>query len=251
MYYYVYDEFTQDKRYEREMALIETRLTDLGIQGKVARLALFRDPAEMIRDEVRKGAKTVVAVGNDVTLRKVIDAVASLGTTLGIIPLGKTDNHIAEMIGMPMGAAACDVLSARIIEEMDLGVINNGRFLHRVQMEAPAGVQIICDNNFTLYVPRQSQIAVRNLAVAEDGFPLAHPADGYLELAIKSPVKSWLGKKDWQNSFLKFREIKIVCEREMEADVDGQEFINSEFRVSCIPKQIRMITGRARQFISE
>ena len=68
-YYYVYDEFVQDPKFERDLAQIETRLTDLGISGKIARLALFRDPTELIRDEVRKGAKTIVAVGNDVTFR--------------------------------------------------------------------------------------------------------------------------------------------------------------------------------------
>ena len=43
MYCYVYDEALQDRRFERELAYIETRLTDLGIAGKIARLALFRD----------------------------------------------------------------------------------------------------------------------------------------------------------------------------------------------------------------
>ncbi|KKR89303.1 MAG: hypothetical protein UU36_C0035G0001, partial [Candidatus Uhrbacteria bacterium GW2011_GWE2_41_1153] len=35
MYYYVYDEFIQDPRFERDLALIETRVTDLGIAGKI------------------------------------------------------------------------------------------------------------------------------------------------------------------------------------------------------------------------
>ncbi len=122
MYYYVYDEFVQDQKYERELAQIESRLTDLGISGKIARLALFRDPEEMIRDEVRKGVKTVIAVGNDVTLRKVIDAVSSLGATLGVIPIGKESNSIAGILGVPSGVAACDTISARIVEEIDLSV---------------------------------------------------------------------------------------------------------------------------------
>jgi diacylglycerol kinase family enzyme len=251
MYYYIYDEYVQEKRFEREVALVENRLTDLGIQGKVARLALFRNPIEMIRDEVRKGVKTVIAVGNDKTLRRVIDAVAGTGATIGLIPIGKEDNQIATMLGVPQGALACDILSARIIEEMDLGTINAGRFLHRVVFEVDVGTKVVCDDQFSLYIPKQSLVFIRNLAQAEDGIAMAHPADGFLELVIKNPVKGWFGKKEWQTSFIKFKEIVVLCEKVMKADVDGEVFESAEFRVSCVPKQIRMITGRDRQFVSE
>lgn len=251
MYYYVYDEFVQDPRYEREIANIETRLTDLGIQGKVARLALFRDPEEMIRDEVRKGVKTVIAVGNDQTLRKVIDSVASLGATLGVIPLGKTDNQIAEMIGIPKGVEACDSLSARIIEEMDLGIINSGRFLHKVEFTLPSQVEIIHNDNYRLIVPKNTIIQIRNLAKADDFVDVAHPADGQLELVMRTPTPGWFGAKSWELSFLKFKKIEINCEKDMLADVDTERFAANRFRIEVIPRQIRMITGRNRQFISD
>ncbi len=72
MYLYIYDEDVQDKRFEREMAALENRLTDLGISGKVIRMALFRHAAENIRDEARRGATTVVVVGKDQTLTRVL-----------------------------------------------------------------------------------------------------------------------------------------------------------------------------------
>lgn len=251
MYYYVYDEYIQEKRFEREVALVENRLTDLGIQGKIARLALFRDPIEMIKDEVRKGVKTVVAVGNDKTLRRVIQAVAGTGATIGLIPIGREDNNIATMLGVPLGAAACDIISARIVEEMDLGVINSGRFLHRLVFAVHAGAKVVCDNEFSLYIPKDSVVSVRNLAQAEEDVPMAHPADGRLELVIKNPLKGWFGKKEWRTSFVKFKEIVVICEKLMRADVDGEVFESQEFRINVVPKQIRMITGRDRQFVSE
>lgn len=250
-YYYVYDEFIQEKRYEREVANVENRLTDLGIQGKIARLALFRDPVEMIKDELKKGVQTIIAVGNDTTLRKVIQAAAGTGITIGIIPIGKEDNNIATMLGVPTGAAACDVISARIVEEMDLGIINSGRFLHRITFSLLAGAKVACDNQFSLHVPKDSVINIRNLAQEEEGVPMAHPADGRLELAIKNPIKGWFGKKEWQTSFIKFEEVTIMCEKVMHADVDGEIFESDEFRIHVVPKQVRMITGRERQFIGE
>ena len=106
MYYYVYDEFVQDPKFERDLALIETRLTDLGIAGKIARLALFRDPKELIRDEIRKGAKTIVAVGNDITLRRVIDAVGDSGVVIGVVPVGKDGNILSSILGIAVGVDA-------------------------------------------------------------------------------------------------------------------------------------------------
>jgi diacylglycerol kinase family enzyme len=251
MYYYVYDEFIQDAKFERELANIETRLTDLGIQGKTARLALFRDPEEMIRDEVRKGVKTVIAVGNDQTLRKVIDSVASLGATLGVIPLGKSNNQIAEMIGIPTGVAACDALSARIIEEMDAGIINSGRFLHKVEVILKEDVKILHNDGYSIFAPKGTVVQIRNLAKADDVVGVAHPADGKLELVMKTPISGWFGKKAWELSFIKFTKISIECNQEMQADVDGQIFKGKTFRVEVIPRQIRMITGKSRQFVSE
>ncbi|EKD32917.1 MAG: hypothetical protein ACD_76C00116G0003, partial [uncultured bacterium] len=48
MYYYVYDDFVQDKRFEKDLQKIENRLTDLGISGKIARLALFKHADELV-----------------------------------------------------------------------------------------------------------------------------------------------------------------------------------------------------------
>ncbi len=251
MYYYVYDEFVQDQKYERELANIETRLTDLGISGKIARLALFRDPEEMIRDEVRKGVKTVIAVGNDVTLRKVIDAVSSLGATLGIIPIGKERNSIARILGVPAGVAACDTISARIVEEIDAGKINGAQFLHQVELQAPAGVQIQCGDDFKLFIPRLSEIYLRNLASAAGEFQASHPADGKLELIIRSPQKGWFGQKNWKTSFLPVKNLQLTCEKEMVGMVDNQPIGSDVFTVYIHEKQIRLITGKERNFSTE
>ena len=101
MYCYIYDEFTQDKRFEKELLNIENRLTDLGIAGKIVRMALFRNVQEMVRDEIRRGTMNVIAVGNDETVHKVIDVVSGTDVVLGIIPLG-APNELARMLGVPV-----------------------------------------------------------------------------------------------------------------------------------------------------
>ena len=74
---------------------------------------------------------------------------ADSGVATGIIPLGKDANKIADMLGVPTGVAACDVISARIIEEVDIGVVNGLRFLHNLTIDQGSACQVLCDNNYT------------------------------------------------------------------------------------------------------
>lgn len=245
VYLYVYDEFVQGQRYERELALIETRLTDLGIAGKIARLALFRDAGELIRDEVRRGAMTVVAVGNDQTLRKVIDAVADPAIVIAIIPLGQ-GNRIAEILGVPNGVAACDVLSARLVEDLDTGSVNGMRFLHAVTAE---GVRpsCRCEGNFTLSPVRNSTLEIRNLAHSDD-LGAANPTDGKLEFVMRTPRRSWLLKRGDAITFIPFVHLQLSSQESMTLTIDGEEIKGQEFDIRVLPKQMRIVTGKDRKY---
>lgn len=246
VYLYVYDEFVQDHKYERELSLIETRLTDLGIAGKIARLALFRDAHELIRDEIRRGATTVVAVGNDMTLRKVIDAVADPHVVVAIIPLGP-ENAIANILGVPAGVAACDVLSARLVEALDGGVVNGMRFLHLITAES---VQPSCtvEAKYTLTPVRASRLFVRNLAASEE-FGTANPTDGKLEFILQTPCRTWLVKKTDKTTTIPFTHILIKSAAPMRLTVDGEEISGTEFDVKVLPRQMKIVTGKERKYI--
>ncbi|MBU1126411.1 MAG: diacylglycerol kinase family protein [Patescibacteria group bacterium] len=247
MYYYVYDEFVQDQKFERDLALIETRLTDLGISGKIARLALFRDATELIQDEVKKGASTVVAVGNDMTLRKVIDAVGDSGVAIAIVPLGSNDNKIASLLGVPRGVEACDVLSARIIEELDVGVVNGRRFLNELHSTNVVGVKINCDGQYDLSPMRKSVLEVRNLADADDEVPAAKPTDGKLEIVLRTPSKSWIKSKTGV-TLVPVGHATISCDAPIQISIDGELFEGEEFHIEVIPNRLKVVTGRERKF---
>jgi len=96
MYYYIYDNYLTDKKYEKELDKIKTRLLDLEIQGKHEKLTLLKSIDELVKDEIKRGATTVVAVGNDKTFLKLVDVIAQSGVTLGLIPVGKEDNNLAK-----------------------------------------------------------------------------------------------------------------------------------------------------------
>jgi diacylglycerol kinase family enzyme len=247
VYYYVYDEFIQDPKFERELALIETRLTDLGISGKIARLALFRDPTELIREEIARGAQTIVAVGNDKTLRRVIDAVEGADVVVGVLPMGKENNNIAHMLGMPSGVQAADVLSARRFETLDLGRVNGRRFLHTVSLPSVTGVSIACDEQMTLSPIKGCDVEVRNMALASQDVGDADPTDGRLELVLRTQQGGWFGKK-LSTSFVPMKRAVCQVPKKVAALVDGEVIEGEEFVFESLPGQVRVITSRERVF---
>jgi diacylglycerol kinase family enzyme len=248
MYYYVYDEFIQDPKFERDLSLVETRLTDLGIEGKIARLALFRDPKELIKDEIRKGAKTIVAVGNDITLRKVIDAATDTKAVVGVIPLGKENNLLSQILGVPVGVEACDILSARIIEELDIGEVNCRRFLHTVEIQQASGLQVTVDGLYKLKAFKKCAFEVRNLAIEESDVRASNPVDNMLDCVVRTPSKGIFKKQKWNTTIIPAKSLQAVFDEQAVCIADGERFESNELKFKVIPRALRVITGRGRKF---
>ncbi len=249
MYLYVYDEFAQDPKFERDLSLIETRLTDLGISGKIARLALFRDANELVYDEVRSGQiKTIVAVGNDQTYRKVLDAASDYGLALAILPIGSSHQHLSSILGFPQSVEACDVLSARIIEEVDVGEIDAKRFIGKVTLttQAPATIQV--DGMYQVQTAEPAIIEARNLELADQSVRAGNPTSGTLDLAIRLSGGSWFNKKSAPPSIIPFRYVQIRSQKPMTINQDGIERTAMEATLNIFPQRLRVVIGKARKF---
>jgi diacylglycerol kinase family enzyme len=252
MYLYVYDAFVQDRRYEKELQKVENRLTDLGISGKIIRLGLFRRADEFIKDEVRRGgATTVVIVGGDSTVRQIIDAVIDTRVVLGIIPFGP-GNRIANFLGVPEGEAACDILSARIVESLDIGAVNGKGFVCNVSIPA-IKAEINCGGNYRVTPQGQGTIEVRNLFSPTEGQsgPVSNPLDGLLELVIQISNKEG-GLAFWRsiqgNSVIPLKSFEIKTSEPVTALLDGAPIDGSRFEFSVIPQILKVVTGKKRKF---
>jgi len=245
MYCYLYDEYIQEnKKFERELLKIENRLTDLGISGKVSRLALFRNAEEMIRDEIDRGVSTVVVLGNDETIRKVIDVVAGSDVALGIIPIGP-NNELARLMGIPEGVDACDVLSARRVERIDVGTVNGRRFVTGLSMPN-FRAEITCEDKFRVTsVARQAELTIRNLA------DVTNPCDGQFEAIIRTAVKTgWgvFGRTELKESGFPLSSMAIRSEKPISLFVDGEEMQSTRFDIGIEPMLLKIIAGKGRVF---
>jgi diacylglycerol kinase family enzyme len=119
MYLYIYDNFLTEKKYQTQLYRIENRLVDLGIKGRVIRLNILKNMAEVVEDGIKQGVKTVVVIGNDLSFSKIINIIADKDVTLGIIPVDDK-SKIAKILGIPPLAAACEILAQRIVKKIDL-----------------------------------------------------------------------------------------------------------------------------------
>ncbi|MBI2099255.1 hypothetical protein HYT45_02455 [Candidatus Uhrbacteria bacterium] len=263
MYSYFYDDFVSDKKHERALSVVENRLTDLGIQGRIDRYAPFRSPKEMLSDAVRKGAKTIVAVGNDDTVRKVIDAWPDFNVALGIIPIGEP-SALSYFFGIPGGEAACEILSARIIERLDLCRVNNHFFLSHLKFPREP-ITVECEGRFAVTPTGGGEVRVCNFSVPKSQFDAGldiaaacDPRDGVLDLLVFAPDKSFLtglkklfiGKNGGgpDTSVFSLKKMVIRSDKPIAVMADGNKIEDTQFVVEVEPQKLKIITGSERMF---
>lgn len=254
MYLYIYDTFLNDKKYSPLLSKIESRLADLEIKGKISHLNILKNMDEIVNDGIKQGVETVVAVGDDQTFSKIVNIIADKEVTLGIIPIND-DSKIAQILGIPAGEAACDVLAQRLIRKLDLGKINHQYFLDSATIYNP-DITIHFDKFQISPTTRHAIVSLCNL-----GFLTANqtiyqnkvsiPNDGLLEAVIAPLKKGFFSKVKQINkqSVFQFKKIKITSKGEpATVTIDQQAVFKTPIEVSVAPQKLRVIVGSKRLF---
>lgn len=248
---YIYDEFLADRRFERSLSALETGLAQRGMEGKVTRLAMFRHVREMVIELAKQGVKNIVFVGNDQTLGKVMWFLPDVDVTIGYIPIDQP-SKIADLLGIPQGPAAVDVLAARLVETLDVGRIEDRYFLTEVTLPATlASLEI--EGKYRLQAMGGGAIAIRNLgAPTQTGSCSADPKDGWLEGVIQKKIdpkglRRWVSSAELSETKIRFKQGKIISQEPIDVFVDGHALNGFSFQLEIIPKKIRIITGRQRR----
>lgn len=248
MYFYFFDAFLSNKKYKHILTKIERRVIDLGIEGRFEHLNVLKNLEELIIDTLKRGAKTIVAAGNDHTVVQIINAIADNNdVVLGIIPIGK-HNKIAELLGIPRDELACDVISNRLIEKIDLGKINHHYFLTSVKI-ANSEIILECDDNYKIIPSPRQEINVFNLERRNDA--TYNPRDGFLETSIACP-HSWKNIFKNQNKSLfpvkKVKVLELNKEKSPNIFADGLKVLKKPITIQVAPKKLKVIVGKERKF---
>ena len=247
---YVYDDFLGERKFERMLVDLEQKLNALGVFGHVARLALFRNARDLVTSLINKGVNTVVIVGNDRTLDKMMWFLPEMGVTIGYIPMSGP-SEIASMLGIPVGVGAVDVVAGRFIETLDVGLIDDRYFLSEIALPATmASVDI--EGAYRLSTIHGGAISIRNLGGADErGVHRADPKDGKLDVVITPQLTAkpsrWK-KKENEETHTFITNGRIFSSEPVDVRVDAHLVNGFEFRLGIAPQKIRFITSRARNF---
>lgn len=253
MYVYLYDNFLRHKRYETVLKAMETRLTDYGIAGKIIRLQQYSSSDLVIQDEIRRGAKTIVIVGNDTTFGHVLSYVASYDITFAFIPMGP-DNSIATVLGIPVGIDACDILARRRRLRLDVGWINNRYFISQLHIP-PSHISIQYDERFNVSSKSgKMELVVCNLKpfvwTGKGKRFIAHPQDNKLEAFLRPVIKKGIFGKDQfeEPSIFPFEEMIVSSKKPFAVEADGKTTKEVKITIRLAKRRIDMVVGKERKF---
>lgn len=241
LHFYIYDESLSQSKFSATVADMETRLTDLGLQGHVGRLGPLKNAKDMVKEALQAGARTIVAVGNDKTFAKVADAVARLDLIMGVIPIGET-NRIGKYFGITNTSSGCKILAARKIETIDMARINTQYFLTDAVIESNAPIKIQCDGNYNIDVTKTpTKITIANLSDE------ANCKDSLLNCFIDTTEQGWFRSKTRRTN-VTAKKIYVVANKETVAWVDQDAKIKLPIDCEIIPEALDIIVGKDRIF---
>lgn len=250
MYYYLFDSSLAERKYESLLSRIEFRIIELGINGRMDRLTILKNMRELIESAIKRGAETVVIVGDDAAVAKAVSIVAPYNVTLGIIPIGQ-ELRIAQALGIPEGEQACDILSKRNIRTIDLGKVNDQYFLFSLDVPGQ-DVTVECDGKYRvslLGMPRPFKIC--NFRPDRAAATFGSPEDGVLEAVIEEVPTGWsmLRRQQVRPTVLPLKRAKISSPiASIALLLDGSTVVKTPATVEVAPKQLRVIVGKERQF---
>jgi diacylglycerol kinase family enzyme len=243
---YIYDDFLNKSKFNRVLNRVEIRLTDLGLNGKIIRLGSIKNVRDVIQNEIKNGAKTIVAVGNNQTVNKIIGSIIDnelygffqKNILFSIIPIGD-DNSIANSLGIKKEEEACNTLLARRVKKIDIGLVNNYYFLNKAVIEGQDTVLEI--NDYVLEPQEKGLISIYNLKSSQDDDKnlKINPIDGKLDIYIKNKSKDF--------SFISTEKLKISSKKNS-LILDDVVEIKTPAEISVIPGKLNVIVGKDRSF---
>lgn len=244
---YIYDDYLNKSKYSRVLNRVEIRLTDLGLNGKIIRLGAIKNIRDVIQNEIKNGAKTIIAVGNNQTVNKIIGSVIDnelygffqKNILFSIIPIGE-DNSIADSLGIKKEEEACNILLARRVKKIDIGLVNNYYFLNKATIEAQGSV-IEINGEYTIEPQDKGTISVFNLksSANDDKNIKVNPIDGKLDVYIKGRGKDL--------SFLSVDKLKITNPTQPLVLDDIIE-IKTPADINIIAGKLNVVVGKDRSF---
>lgn len=241
MYVYLYDKWTKEPQYESLLTSIETRLIEFGMNGKVEKLAVYKDTDRILEPYTKKGAHTVVAVGDDSTLRAAIQAVWDHDITLGYIPLKKT--AWSESLRIPAGVEACETLSKRLCKPLSVGRAKTVSVLEDVTFVATEDAWIRCDDQYTIAFKEGSVCRIVNQGAFDHNSE--NTGNTFRIEITQQRTPRFRKPKHTQSIFFAESCMVGTSTNHIPLMVDSTHEIQSPCEITLYPNHVSMIVGKS------
>lgn len=245
MYYYIIEQ-SRGKFSNREEK-IKDILGNLGIAGETVSPNAARTIEELTHLGVVKGYSTIVAVGSEMLVNKVITVLASeqlaKETVLGVIP-DDFNSMLAKRLGVNDIYSACNALKFRKLETISLCLIEpNKYFLTEATIESFRNKEI-----FFSIEKLKGRALFRKITITPGLFVSIH--DGALEGAPPKKFLNWLfgrKEKDIYSSSFWTKRIRFESEKEnLPIKVSGEIVAKTPATFHNRPKILKIIIARDR-----
>ncbi|HNV97399.1 MAG TPA: hypothetical protein PKL13_03795 [bacterium] len=245
MYLYIYDSCLKDKKYENLLTKIEARIIDLDMRGEVLKMNLLKNISQFLKDGIKKGAHTVIVIGDDKTFSTVLESAMLENIVMGYIPIDKK-SKFSQIFGIPYGDLACTIIGGRIVEKIDIGKINNKFFLGSVVVENSHNTELKIDN-FKIRVGRGNKIIIKNIDFEEENLNTSNPTDGLFEIFVEK-VGGFMSKNS-KHTLIKTNDILVTSkDSSVPLVFDGVQTINTPAQISIAKEKLNIIVGSNRKF---
>ena len=248
MYFYIYDDFVSTPKLHVTLSGIEAKLALLEIKGPVSRLHTLTNIKEVVRRAIIRGATTIVVVGDDRILLKVLNVLPDKNIAIGLIPLGP-QLTLAKKLNISDVKSGIEAVAGRKLVTINTGMVNKRIFLQKVDITAGSFTAIL-DGSLTVKADHeQSLITVMNPQLTSD--PKSTPT---LEVRLMPLKGRWsLGRvKAEQISKLNFKKLKLKSQTFMKIVIDDAENTESKIAtIDIVKNAAKLIVGRERPSVKE
>jgi diacylglycerol kinase family enzyme len=275
MYFYIYDAFAAKPQYTKKTNQISLKLADLGIIDEQGKASPLRPIESLVKEALSdKKCRNIIAVGDDQTASQIINSIASSERkiTFGIIPL--RPSKIARALGIEEGETACQEISARKIERVNLGRINGRYFLTSAEIkfqthkkkfnsffkkffgQDPSTIKLNFENKFTVSA-KVEDFSIINIPSFSDFKKIGrndiqkkiNPKDNLLDIVILGRQERFLSRgKRLKLSFFQTKRVKLESKDQIEISADNRLIKKLPCDIAIASNNLEVIVGRKRSF---
>lgn len=243
MYYYIFEapKTSQERIYFEK---IRDFARDFGIAGEITQASPARTPEELAQIGIEKNYTTVVAIGHDSHINRVVSAILNIDSavpiSMGIISTDP-ESMLYERWGFRHPQEACEMLKYRKLERFNVGMVEpNHFFITSIKIEPKKPTRII------LEVDRwQAETIADRVEISGNLYILI---ERYLKAGglVSSTVNWLLGKNDENvdRSIFKAKLIKISSAEPLPVMIDDLVVARTPVNIYRKLNALNIITKR-------